>query len=278
MTTLWRKGWLAGIFILAGTSLAMAQPARMPMPGSLNATQGQVMIDGHPAPAQSIRGQRLRADQFVETQHGKAELLLTPGSFLRMGDHSRAEMLSPSLENTTVRLDRGRALLDAGANYNRNVTVFMDGAKVRIDRKGLYGFNAVRRRISALHGKATVFDSGTRVTLKGKRELKITGHAPLQVRKLNVRAFKSSSLYRWNTARNRYEANARRSVQQAIAQSGHWYGPGWYWSRYWGFYAYLPSAGAYWSPYASPYYNEPWGWNTWGPGWGWGWGGDGDGD
>lgn len=278
MKTLWGKAWMAAVFVLAGASLGMAQPTRMPMPGSLNATQGRVTMDGFPAPEQFTRGQRLHTGQFIETQHGKAELLLTPGSFLRIGDHSQVRMVSSSLENAAVRLDRGHALLDAGANYNRNLTVFMDGARVRIDRQGLYGFNAVRRRVSVLRGKARVFDSDSRVTLKGKRELKITGHLPLRVRKLNVRAFKSSSLYRWNTARSRYEANARRSVQQAIARTGHWYGPGWYWSHYWGFYAYLPSAGAYsyWGPYAGSYYYEPWGWNAWGPGWGWEGGGDDD--
>lgn len=276
MKTLWRKAWMAAVFVLAGASVGMAQPSRMPMPGALNVTQGQVAVDGSPAPAQSTRGERLRAGQVIETQHGKAELLLTPGSFLRIGDHAKVQMVSSSLEHTAVRLDRGKALLDAGVKYNRNLTVFMDGARVRIKRHGLYGFNAVQRKVSVLHGKAMVFASDKRVTLKGKRALKITRHSPLQVRRLNVRAFKSSGLYRWNSARNRYEANARRSVQRTLAQTGHWYGPGWYWSHYWGFYAYLPSSGAYWGPYAGPYYYQPWGWNGWGPGWGWG--GDGDGD
>lgn len=283
MGTLWKHGWLAGVFVLAGASFAMAQPAKMPMPGSLNAVQGQVTIDGYPASAQSLRGEALQRGQSIRTRHGKAELLLTPGSFLRIGNDSQVRMLSRTLADTSVKIDHGRALLDAGAKYHHHLTVFLDGARARIDKRGLYGFNANRQTVAVLHGKATVYDGGSRVKLKGKRLLRITGQAPPQVTRLNVRAFKSTGLYRWSEARNRYEHSAARSVREAISRSGRWFGPGWYWSPYWGFYAYVASAGPYYfSPYYGPYY-RPYAWNAWSPGWGpgWGWGwddDDGDGD
>ena len=248
------------------------------MPGSLNSVQGWVTIDGQTASPGPIRQEALRTGQKITTRrHANAELLLTPGSFLRIGNRSSVQMISRSLGNATVRLVRGSALLDANANFKHELAVDMDGTRTRIEKKGLYRFNANQQTIAVLRGRANVYESDSRVVLKGKRELYISGGSPMQVRKLNVRAFKSSSLYQWSGVRNRYEADARKSVRESIAQSGRWYGPGWYWSRFWGTYAYVPSASAYIGPYyASPYYGA-WGGNDWGGGWGWGgWGDDDD--
>lgn len=274
MARTWSRGWPAVAFLLAFAPVAWAAPARMPRPGALNSVQGQVMLDGHRALPWRLRSEVLRAGQAIRTGHGKAELLLTPGSFLRLGDHSEARMVSRSLENTVVRVVRGVALLDAEAGYRNDLSVLMDGTRTRIEKKGLYGFNASRERIEVLRGRATVERGTSRFTLKNKRQLVIGEEPPFRERKLNKRAFESGRLYRWNKLRNRYERQAKRSVQRQIAQSGRWYGPGWYWSGFWGFYAYLPSAGwyagPYFGPYAAPYYS-PWGWGPWG----WGdWDGD----
>lgn len=263
MTTLWNKGWLVAAFIVAGATLGMAEPTQMPRPGSLNHVQGQVTFDGYPALAQPLRRESLRARQVIETRHGKAELLLTPGSFLRIGDNSEVLMLSRSLENTRVKVIKGMAMLDTEAGYKHDLAIVMDGATTRIDKKGTYGFNANQETISVLNGKATVSRGDSRITLKKKHQLYIAGQSPFEVTKLNKQAFKSSSLYQWNEARDRYESQARRSVQRSIAQSGRWYGPGWYRSRFWGFYTYLNSPGMYYAPYYGPNYGS-WGWNDWG--------------
>jgi len=38
---------------------------------------------------------------------GKAEILLTPGAFLRVGGDSAVKMISPGLTNTQVEVQRG---------------------------------------------------------------------------------------------------------------------------------------------------------------------------
>ncbi len=280
MRTLWSNSWLVMAFMLGAAPVAIAAPARMPRPGSLNSVQGQVKLNGHSAwPSQS---EAVRMPEVIETRRGRAELLLTPGSFLRIGDDSEARIVARSLANTTVKVARGTALLDARADFKHDLTILMDGTRTRIEKKGVYGFNASQQTISVLGGKAKVYQGDSHVTLKGKRQLQIASQTPLEINRLNVRAFKSSSLYRWNKVRSKYESKAKKSVQEAIAQSGHWYGPGWYWSRFWGFYTYVPSPGGmyYYSPYY-PYYGSYAGpaWGDWDGdgGWGWGgWGGDDD--
>lgn len=275
MKTQWYKSWWLAVFVVAGASFAMAEPTRMPRPGILNSVQGQVTFDGRPAQARPLRQEKLRSGQMIRTRRGKAEMLLTPGSYLRIGRNSEVRMISRSLENTRVKVIKGRALLDAEADYKHSLVIIMDGTTTRIEKKGIYGFNANQEIVSVLHGKAAVYEDGSRIVLKKKRQLDITAQQPFEVQKLNKRAFKSSALYRWNEVRNRYESRARKSVRHSIAQTGHWYGPGWYWSRFWGFYAYVPTARAYVAPFYGPDYG-PFGWNDWD--WGWGGWGDGDGD
>jgi hypothetical protein len=275
MTNLWKRGWRVAALIVAGATFAMAEPTGMPRPGLINTVQGQVSLDEHPVLPHSMRRQVLRAGQEIRTNTGKAELLLTPGSFLRIGNNAEVRMLSRSLENTQVKVVQGTALLDAKAGYKHALAIIMDGTTTRIEKHGIYGFNATGRTISVLRGKAIVYQGDSQIRLKKGRQLYVAARGNLQVARLDKQAFKSSSLYQWNQVRDRYESRARRSVQRWIAQSGRWYGPGWYPSRFWGFYAYVPSPGPFIGPYYGPYYG-PWGWNDWGWGWGGGWGDDDD--
>jgi hypothetical protein len=277
MMKLWNYSWSALVLGLVVAAPGMATLKRMPMPGSLNSVEGEASLNAHPVPPSSIAKGVVRPLQVLQTQRGKAELLLTPGVFLRIGDNSAVRMLSPSLENSEVNLMHGKALLTADAVFKHAVAVVMDGATTTIDQKGLYGFNAHRETIGVLKGKATVRKGDSQLTLKKGREISLAGGQPLMIGKLNKQAFESGRLFRWNNLRNKYESRARQSVQQAIARKGGWYGPGWYWSPFWGFYAYLSSGGSYFSPYYSPYYG-PYGWSG-SDGWGWGgWGGWGDDD
>lgn len=81
---------IAGVFLAAALSVpawatdpadpgkTKANPAR---PGSLNYIEGQVSIEGQNLGPEAIGQTELRPGQSLETQAGKAELLLTPGVF-----------------------------------------------------------------------------------------------------------------------------------------------------------------------------------------------------
>jgi len=71
--------------------------------------------------------------QSLKTQAGKAELLLTPGVFFRLGDNSSPTMISPSLTDTELRLDKGEATVEvAELHPENNVGIAEDGAKIRL--------------------------------------------------------------------------------------------------------------------------------------------------
>src|ERR1700756_1601411 len=112
---------VASVFLAAALSVPVwasdpAHPgnakANAARPGTLNYVEGQVSLAGQSLGPEAIGTTELSPGQSLETQVGKAELLLTPGVFFRLGDNSTAVMISPSLIDTEVRLDKGEATVE----------------------------------------------------------------------------------------------------------------------------------------------------------------------
>src|SRR5580698_8546940 len=77
-------------------------------PGTLNYIEGQASIEGRPLSSNSAGNTTLQAGQVIATANGKAELLLTPGIFLRLGNDTTVQMISPDITHTEVQLQQGR--------------------------------------------------------------------------------------------------------------------------------------------------------------------------
>jgi hypothetical protein len=80
-------------------------PAR---PGTLNYIEGHAALDGAAVSQSSIGSLAMNAGQTLATSDGHAEVLLTPGVFLRLDHDSTVKMVSPNLTHTEVEVDRGR--------------------------------------------------------------------------------------------------------------------------------------------------------------------------
>src|SRR5580765_5156081 len=87
--TLWSQGVLGLLVLLLATVPVNAQSGRNPgRPGSLNYVEGQVSIGAQAMNDQDVGSAKLEPGQLVATEQGKAEILLTPGAFLRLGDNT----------------------------------------------------------------------------------------------------------------------------------------------------------------------------------------------
>src|SRR5271170_3819188 len=86
------KGFLAPIAVLI-LPLAPAIAAGSAVPGGLNYVEGQVTVAGQPVTSRSVGLVQLEPDQVLQTGRGRAELLLTPGVFLRLGDNSSVRLI-----------------------------------------------------------------------------------------------------------------------------------------------------------------------------------------
>jgi hypothetical protein len=242
---------------IVGAALLLAIPAaaaaNSPMPGALNYIEGQVSVAGQPVTPQAVGSVQVAPNQILETGNGRAEMLLTPGVFVRVGDQSAVRLISPDLTNTRIEVLRGQAMVEVAELFkDNNVWVTMAGSQTRLDKQGLYAFNANTQLVRVFDGKATVEQNDRQKDLGKGHELALNG--TWKVAHFDTKAQAAQDpLYAWSNLRSEYEAQA--SMQSArnilVAGSPYWYGPGWYWNPYWDFY------GIWYSPFGWPFYS-PW--------------------
>src|ERR1700747_2573571 len=83
---------VAGFFLAAILSVPAwgdtNTSANAALPGTLNYVEGEASIGSNSLDSKSIGSAELQAGQSLTTGKGKAEVLLTPGVFLRVGNDS----------------------------------------------------------------------------------------------------------------------------------------------------------------------------------------------
>ena len=254
MRTLWVSSGLATMVLLAGASLGMANS--LAVPGTVNYVEGQVALDGQNLPTKLNGSALLETNHVLDTGQGKAELLLTPGVYFRLGDNSEVRMVSPGLADTRVELVKGSAMLEVDQLYKENnLSVVVGGSTTRIDKEGLYDFQAQPATVRVLDGKATVYEGDAHTNLKRGHEVLVADAAPLKSHDLNKEAVETDPLYRWSKLRGQYLADANVSTAYSVMAYGGWWGPGWYWDPFWGFYSFLPGTGYFYSPFGWGFYS-----------------------
>ena len=134
---------LLGVLAASVLLAIPAAAASSAIPGTLNYVEGQVAVAGQTVTSHSVGSVQLEPNQVLETGQGRAEILLTPGVFLRVGDNSAVRLVSPGLADTRVEVLRGQAIVEVAELFkDNNLWVMMNGASTRLDKEGLYAFNA----------------------------------------------------------------------------------------------------------------------------------------
>jgi hypothetical protein len=230
---------------------AKANSAR---PGSLNYVEGQASIEGQSLGPEAIGKTELNPGQSLETQAGKVELLLTPGVFFRLGDNSSVTMISPSLTDTELRLDKGEAAVEvAELHPENNIVIAEDGAKVRLTKTGLYDFDADGDLVRVYQGKADVEVGGRNIEVKNEHQLAFNAGGSMKPEKFDKGQLQDD-LYRWSSLRSSYLAEANVDRAQ-VYQMGNWYGAGWDWDPFYSCYTFIPGDGIFYSPFGWGFYS-----------------------
>jgi hypothetical protein len=252
-----RQWWLrsAGAFGLASAILLApgARAAQTALPGTLNYIEGQVSLDGNQVTTKQIGQIEMSPDQMLTTDRGKAEVLLSPGVFLRVGDNSQIRMVSAELVDPRVEVVRGEAMVEVDYLAKQaRLDVLERGAEASLLKEGLYRFNADEGQIQVIDGKAKVTDNNETKTIGKGKQIVLSG-GPLKAVKFDRKA--EDDLYRWSNVRAEYLAKANESTAQRIYVNGGSWGPGWYWNPYFSMYSWLPGDGFFWSPFGYPFYS-----------------------
>ncbi|HTW67177.1 MAG TPA: hypothetical protein VME17_21305 [Bryobacteraceae bacterium] len=184
---------------------ALAQSVISARSGLINFADGSVFLDDQRVEQKSGKFDQMNNGSELRTQDGRVEVLLTPGTFLRMGPNSAIRMISNELDNTRVELLNGAAVLDQGSGTlaNTAVTILYNLDEVHIKKPGRYRFDSEPPQVKVEKGDADVMADGKTVEASAGEVVALEGK--LAARKLlNDPAAPNSSddLDKWDIARD----------------------------------------------------------------------------
>jgi hypothetical protein len=257
--------------LLVGTSSAWAQQVISAHSGVIHFVEGQVTLEGTPVQPKFAEFPDVKNGQTLASQDGRAEVLLTPGVILRIGENSSFKMLSNSRSDTRLEVLSGEAVVEVGELLANNAITLVSGdAHIELIKRGLY-------LVSSDPAKLRVYEGEARVTAGNQTLVAHKGREVLMGAVLDMSGFEVKdvdALMRW--ASRRSEALAQANVSSARTASsqgyvgsgygngGYGYGNGmmggtgmWAYNPWYGMFTYLPYGnGMYYSPFFGyPYYS-----------------------
>lgn len=214
----------------------------------------------------------LDSGDVVRTRaNGRVEMLLNPGSYLRMAENSELELSNASLDDLRIKVQRGSVIIEitgaSGARLRLHATT--PQSEIVIDRNGLYRINVAadgQAEVAVYKGKVRV----NGVEVKDGRRLASGMTEPVKFDKKQRDPFDQ-----WSRERAELLAQANRRLSErtinmafwSFRGSGAWgYGRApyfglWIYDRGLDCYTFLPFYSSWSSPYGIGYRNGfgiPW--------------------
>ena len=251
-----------GLAVLAvgaiGSGTVQAQQVVSAHAGVVHYVEGHVFVDNKAVQQKFGQFPDLREGGELRTEDGRAEVLLTPGAFLRVSSNSSVRMLGRELSNTRFEVLSGSVMVECDdVPKDVSLTVIYHGHNIHLDKQGLYRLDSDPPEFRVYDGRAVIDSGPNQLTLKRGKEASLDGAGTvLTAGKFNPKL--GDSFYEWNTMRSGYIASANVSAAQSLRTSGSHWSSGWAWDPWYGAYTFVPAGGIGYSPF---------GWNFWSPAW-----------
>jgi hypothetical protein len=238
----------------------LAQSVISAKSGVVHYIEGDVKLDGDSIHPKFAQFPDVKNGQVLAAAEGRAEVLLTPGVFLRLSEDSSFRMVSNALSDTRVAILSGSALIEVVDLLEGNaVSAQMRDTIVSLPKRGLYRIEADSGLLRVYVGEAHINPGAGELRVKKNREV------DLDAEKLEARVFdpkETDPFYRWSSRRASYIAAANVTSAQTVARSDS-YGSSffgrssgsWSWNPYFGMFTFLPGSGMYMSPFGSTFYS-----------------------
>lgn len=252
------RGFLISVALAWGAA-AWGQSVISAHSGVIHYIEGQVTVDGAAIHPKSTEFPDIKPDQVLATEDGRAEILLTPGVFLRLPENSSVRMISNSLADTRIEIVSGSALFEVGQLLRNNaIAAKVQDVEIALPKPGLYRIDADPARLRVYDGEARVTAAAGSIEVKRGREIALDAPT-LETRNFDAKS--TDAFYRWSARRSEYVAAANVIAAKTASNSG--YGSGfasggygsWAWNPWVGMFTFLPTSGIYWSPFGSPFYS-----------------------
>jgi hypothetical protein len=237
---------------------AWAQSVISAHSGVIHYIEGDVSVDGTPVHPKFAEFPDVKAGQLVSTAEGRAEILLTPGVFLRIAENSSVRMLSNALADTRLEVLSGSALVEVGELLEHNAITFeTSSAHMELAKKGLFRIDASPASLRVYEGQARVSSGSESLIARKGHQIDLDSAKLADIR---FETKDTDAFYRWSSRRAEYVAAANvisaRVASNSDYSSSFTNNPGaWSWNPYFGMFTFLPSNGIYLSPFGSPFYS-----------------------
>ena len=240
--------------------------------GGVNFVEGTVNVarkTGRTSPL--LKGDSLEiGDRVLTAADGKAEILLNPGSFLRLGGDSEFEFKTTSLDNLKLKVNRGSAILEVYAANEFKVSVATPSMAYSLIESGVFRIDVPSNSTSRLRVWKGIAKVGIDEVKPGRSAL-AAGSSEVSVAKFD--RDERDALDLWSRSRSKelakITAKLRREDLRATLMQG-------YMNRRWdamssfGLWLFDPRYGSYFFlPFGSGW-NSPYGYG-YGSGMGWWW-------
>jgi hypothetical protein len=125
--------------------------------GVVHFFEGAVYLGDQPLESHLGKFSTLPQGGELRTEKGRAEVLLTPGVFLRIGEQTTIRMIANQLSDTRVELLSGSAVVDSAEPASgTSVKLLYKNWSVHFLEQGIYRINSDPPHIWVVHGKAEV--------------------------------------------------------------------------------------------------------------------------
>lgn len=239
--------------------------------GFINRVEGKVYIQRQ----ENENGDRGRATLGTQMKDGdilatdldsRAEILLNPGSYLRLAPKTEVRALNTSFIETRFELIKGSVMVEVGELEKRaSIELMTPSGPVSVIKPGLQRIDSDGRVTTIAVRQGEVYLGSSEQAL-AKRGIKIKRGKMVRLEGLNTAALAAApeqlkidkdkidefDVWSYNRAQTLMAANysvlRRRSISNSLAY-------GWYFDPFFNCYTFIPGRG-YYSPYGFPFFHR----------------------
>ena len=222
------------------------------------------------------RHQLVKGDVLQTEADQRVEMLLNPGTYLRVAENSRVRVLATGFDDMRFSLERGTAILES-LDLRRKVHrlhIVTPSGDLRVLKKGLYRFEvgaAGEVQVTVFRGKLRwIKDQAKIAALKSGKsfDLNRSARRRLHFTKVGKEPFDEIDLWSQKRAVALIAANAKIPSwmsRSALSRYGLRSNGGWVYDRFSRMYTFIPFHSLLRSPYGLVYANYCPTWRSYGP-------------
>jgi len=222
--------------------------------GLIHYAEGNVTLEGQKVKPKNGEFPIVEKGQTLATEDARAEVLLTPGVFLRLGSQSSFKMVSNLLSDTRLEVLSGTAIVEVDDLPKGNsVTLLYHDAKIMPLKHGLYRLDVSDNRFRVFDGEAQVIQNDQTTQVKGGHQIEFG--SVFLASKFDRKY--GDSLDSWAANRSQRIAQANVTAANMVSSGGasSYTSSSWVWNPYFGLFTYLPYSGFGYNPYGWTIYS-----------------------